>query len=144
MLNFHIQPLIWFVASIVFIIIIFMTSKWGIKKLFSIFEVDKSWYNVLAVIYSVIKVVFTAGAIIFVASRIFLHDVTVKSYDSGVGTQSEQYNQKQLEDHKTSDPNTIEQLIKDMKEKREMELNDKIREKNQKARDEFQKYLDTL
>jgi len=144
MLNFHIQPLIWFVASVIFMIIIFMTSKWGIKKLFTIFEVNESWYNVLAVIYSVIKVLLTAGAIIFIASRIFLHDVTVKSYDSGVGTQSEQYNQKQLEDHKTSDPNTIEQLIKDMKEKREMELNDKIREKNQKARDEFQKYLDTL
>lgn len=124
--------------------ITFMTSKWGIKKLFVVFEVDKSWYNVLVDIYSIIKVLLTAGVIIFIAFRIFLHDVTVKSFDNSVGTQTEQYNQKQLDDHKTSDPNTIEQLTKDMKEKREMELNDKIREKNQKARDEFQKYLDTL
>ena len=144
MLNFHIQSLIWFMTSVTFMIIIFMTSKWGIKKLFIIFKVNESWYNVMTVICSIIKVLFIAGSIIFIASRIFFHDVTVKSFDSNIGTQTEQYNQKQLENYKAPDPNMIEQLNKELDKKREMELNNKILEKNRKTRDEFQKYLDTL
>lgn len=144
MLNFNISPLIWFVLSIIFIIILFLTSKWGIKKLFSIFEVEESWYKALDVVYSILKVLLVASGIIFIASRIFFQDVTVKSYNTDVQTQVEEHNQKLLDNTKPFDPNEAERLNQQHLLEHTYEVEDKIREKKRKARDEFQKFLDTL
>lgn len=144
MLNFNIAPLIWLGLLIVFIIVVFITSKWGIKKLFSIFEVDETWYKVLNIVYSIIKVVLTAGVIIFIASRIFFHDVTIKSYSDDVPRMIEENNQKMLNEAKPTDPNKIEMLNKQHELERKQEVEDRIREKQKNERDEFQRFLDTL
>jgi len=144
MLNFNTTPLIWFVLSIIFTVIIFLTSKWGVKKLFFISKVDESWYKALDVVYSILKVLLVASGIIFIASRIFFQDVTVKSYNTDVQTQVEEHNQKLLDNAKPFDPNEAERLNQQHLLEHTYEVEDKIREKKRKARDEFQQYLDTL
>lgn len=144
MLNFNIVPLIWLGLAVLFAIVIFVTSKWGIKKLFSIFKVDEEWYKALNVIYSTIKVCLVAGGIIFIASRILFHDVTIKSYNTDVQNMIEENNQKMLNEAKPIDPNEIERLNKLHELEHKQEVEDNIRKRQRTEREEFQQFLDTL
>jgi hypothetical protein len=144
MLTFHTTPLIWFGLSIIVIIILYLTSKWGIKKIFSILEVDEIWYKTLDIVFSVLKVLLVASGTIFIASRIFFHDVSVKSYNTDIDMKVQKYNDNQVEQFKLPDPNQIHELNNKLDTERKSTLEDREREESRKARDEFQKFLDTL
>ncbi len=144
MLNFNINSLLWFGLIVIFIIIILLISKWGIKRLVIVFNADQSCYKIFDIIYSILKILLVAASIIFITSRIFFQDFSIKSYNTDMQNQMENQNKKLLDEIKPRDPNEIERLNQQHELEHTYEVEDRIREKKRKTRDEFQQYLDTL